>query len=399
MDERKLNNILKNFIDFNNIEFKALKQYIDLYDSYDENIRKYFVYFHQKLNELLKYMNDRVNNGHYTAHESRELIDVIEKINELKSLLQQTKYSFILEKDYEECIDFCYTFLSSSYGSEIPKDYKKIMIKRYDPIFKINVSSKLKQSNSLYKDVKLIIKGSGAYANVFMFQEPLTQKKFALKKLKDDVTEKEIERFKLEFEKMNFLANPYIVKAYKYNQDNNSYIMEYCDYTLNKYISNNNNKYFLDFNFRRNIALQFLKGLKYLHSKEILHRDISLNNILIKEYDDNFIVVKISDFGLVKDFNLNLTKTESEMRGTIIDDTLTCFKDYNIKNEIYSIGVVLWFIFTGKSNLKLDNSEIGKIVNKCIIRNHSDRFSNVDDIIKSIKSINSMKNSKRGGEL
>ena len=59
----------------------------------------------------------------------------------------------------------------------------------------------------------------------------------------------------------------------------------------------------MTFQYRKNIALQFLKGLKYLHSKDMYHRDISFNNILIKEFDDNFVIVKISDFGLLKDLN------------------------------------------------------------------------------------------------
>ena len=84
MDEKKLNNILSSFINFNDINFKARQQYIDIYNEYDKNISPYFIYFHQELDELLKYMNNRVSNGHYTANESRELIYVIEQINELQ---------------------------------------------------------------------------------------------------------------------------------------------------------------------------------------------------------------------------------------------------------------------------------------------------------------------------
>lgn len=138
MEENKLNNILNYFIDFENSDYEPQKSYIDLYNKYDSKISRYFTYFHQNLNELLKYMNERVSNGHYTANESRELIDIIEKIKELKSLLQNTKYSFSIDERYNEHINFCYNFLSSSYESDIPKDYKKILIKRYEPIFIID---------------------------------------------------------------------------------------------------------------------------------------------------------------------------------------------------------------------------------------------------------------------
>lgn len=383
MEENKLNNILNNFIDFENLEFKAKQQYIDIYENYDSKISKYFIYFHQELDELLKYMNDRVSNGHYTANESRELIYIIENINELQITLKNTKYAFELDIDYKNCIDFCYTFLSSSNGSEIPKEYKKILLKRYEPIFKINQSLILSKQNS-FQNISLKLNGNGAYANVYVFNEPLTNKKFALKKLKKDIEGKELERFKIEFEKMNSISNPYILKAYSYDEKENSYIMEYCDYTLKEFIRNNNNKDFMTFHYRKNICLQFLKGLRYLHNKKIYHRDISYNNILVQEFDDNFIIIKLSDFGLIKDLNLELTRTNSEIRGTIIDDTLTNFRDYNVKNEIYAIGVILCFIFTGKTNLNLDNNNISRIVNKCIIRDHEKRYNNVDEIINDI---------------
>ena len=70
MSEEKLNHILANFIDFSSLTFEAKQQYIDLYDGYDEKIKPYFVYFHQQLDYLLTYLNDRVKNGHYTANES-----------------------------------------------------------------------------------------------------------------------------------------------------------------------------------------------------------------------------------------------------------------------------------------------------------------------------------------
>ena len=236
--------------------------------------------------------------------------------------------------------------------------------------------------------------GNGAYANVYSFKEDLTGKKFALKKLKREIKDKEIERFKQEFKKMKEISNPNILKAYSYNEEENSYIMDFCDYSLKDFILNNNTKEFMDFNYRKNIALQFLNGLKYLHSKEILHRDLSYNNVLIQEFDDNIVMVKISDFGLIKNLDLDLTSIDSSIRGTIIDDTLISFKDYNIKNEIYEIGVVLWFIFTGRSNLNIDDSNIGKIIKKCINRNHSERYNNVDEIIIELNILNDDKKNK-----
>ncbi len=385
--------ILEHFIEFDELDFSPKKKYLDLYNDCDEKLKMLFVYFHQNLNELLEYMNGRGAGAHYTANESRELIYLIDKIKELKMLLENSKFSFNIDSSYVEWMNKCDSFLSQSGGSEIPSDYKRVIPKNYEKIFTLTdqLSSSVKASHR----IKYIMKGEGAFAKVFAYSEPLSGKKFALKKLNKDIVGKELERFKLEFEKMNSINNPYILKAYSYDNETNSYIMEYCDYTLKEFVETNNNKPFMDEKYRKSIALQFLRGLKYLHSKDLLHRDLSLNNILIKQYDDQFIVVKISDFGLVKDINLDLTSTDSEIRGTIIDDTLTSFKDYNIKNEIYAVGIILWFIFTGKRNLsKIDNSKIGNIVKKCVDRDHNKRYENIDEIIKDIVNIEIDKNNK-----
>ena len=167
--------------------------------------------------------------------------------------------------------------------------------------------------------------------------------------------------------------------------------MDYCEHTLKQYIELNGNS--LNFNLRKNIVMQFLEVMKFIHAENLLHRDISFNNILIKENDSTFPLVKISDFGLVKDESLNLTTTNSLIKGTIIDDTLTSFKDYNIKNEIYSIGYIIHYIFTGRQNLnfKEDNS-IMQIFKKCIDRNHDNRYNSVDEIINDMKNTTEIRN-------
>lgn len=392
MEKNKIDLILKHFIDFNEINFVPQKKYEDIYVDEDVNLKNYFIYFHQNFNSLLEFMNQRGAGSHYTANESRELIYLIDKIREFYSILSNTQYAFSIDEDYLKWMDYCDGFLSQSGGSEIPLDYKRTILKNYEKIF----FCKEKSTGIIPKDVKYKLIGQGAYAKVFSFKEPISGRLFALKKLNKDIIGKEIERFTIEYKKMNEINNPYILKAYKYNQDDNSYVMEYCDYTLEKYIDMNNNKEYMTESFRKGIALQFLKGLKYLHSKELFHRDLSFRNILIKEYDDNFLVVKLSDFGLIKDINLNLTSTGSEIRGTIVDDTLTNFKDYNIKHEIYAVGVILWFIFTGKHNLsQIDDSSIGKIVTKCVERNHSKRYDSVDEIITDIIKMNKSENTSK----
>ena len=94
----------------------------------------------------------------------------------------------------------------------------------------------------------------------------------------------------------------------------------------------------------------------------MLHRDISLQNVLVEVFDRGAVLVKLSDFGLVKDTSSEFTRTKTEMRGTIRDPILHNFKDYNVLNEVYSIGWVLSYIFTGKESLKTGTDEVSRHV-------------------------------------
>lgn len=381
-----INEILENI---DKINIKNI--YLNIYKDYNQNIKQIFSYFHQEINDLFSRMNDRATGGrHFLADDSRRLLYISEKLEELQFSLRDSNLSFELVSSYSKHLKYCETFLQSSNGSEIPDDYQKITIIKYESIFfmkdKVMVKSKVVNQNF---EAKLI--GSGSYANVFKYKDEYYNTIFAIKKLKKDTDEKELARFKREYQLLNEINHPNVLKAYNYIDDNNSYIMEYCDYTLKKYYDlYNGDTEKLSFTKRKKIALQFLKSLQVLHGKDILHRDISYNNILLKEYDGDMLLVKISDFGLIKDKMSDLTSTDSQIKGTIIDDTLVNFKAYNIKNEIYVIGVMLFYIFTGKQRLELDKSLISKIVEKCIDRNHDKRYNNVIEIIEEINSLKSI---------
>lgn len=240
----------------------------------------------------------------------------------------------------------------------------------------------LKYYNSLKKNPI----GNGAYANVYKYKDEFYNINFAIKKLKKNVNEKEKKRFEHEYKILRTYNFPNILKAYCYIEDENAYIMEYCEYTLKKYIESKGNA--IPFDIRKNIVLQFLNAMQFIHSKGILHRDISFNNILIKENDSENPLVKVSDFGLVKDETLNLTSTKSLIKGTFIDDTLGSFAEYDIKNEIYVIGIIIYYIFTGKQNLNFkEENSIMPIVEKCVDRDISKRYNSVAEIIIDIKNI------------
>jgi len=130
-----------------------------------------------------------------------------------------------------------------------------------------------------------------------------------------------------------------------------------------------------------------LYGLNYIHGQGHLHRDISLQNVLLKVYTSGAVLVKLSDFGLVKEAKSNFTMTQTEMRGTIRDPQLDSLKNYGTVNEIYAVGRVLSFIFTGRESLPHDDDPTTAIVQKCTDRNPRARYQTVLDLIADVEAL------------
>lgn len=355
-----------------------------LYEDQKQEIKLIFAYFHQQFNNLFDFLNQKnAINKHYNADASRDLLELIEAFEEFQYAMKQVGHEIVLGKTYQDAVKECKTFLANSGGSAIPDDFAPITIVRYDPI--LELANKIIKVNGRSTPYKLVMIGEGAFSIVQRYRDPFYNRDFAVKQAKKTSTEREMDRFKKEYEILAKLCFPYILEVYSYDDSKNSYIMEYCDSTLYDYISQNNTK--LKFLSRKRIALQFLYGINYLHLHSILHRDISYGNVLIKKYDHGAAVVKLSDFGLMKDGASAFTKSDSEIKGTIIDPALERFKDYNVQNEMYAVGFILNYVFTGKHNLVNDDTEINKIIMKCTDRNPLKRYEFVTDLIVDMEKL------------
>ncbi|MFZ3267673.1 MAG: protein kinase family protein [Mycobacterium sp.] len=227
--------------------------------------------------------------------------------------------------------------------------------------------------------------GEGSYAKVFSFIDPDYGIKVAVKRAKKGLDERDLHRFKTEFDILKRLSFPYIVEVYQYDETRDEYKMEFCDETLRKYIAKRNHR--LGFATRKRIALQFLYGINYIHGQNLFHRDISLQNVLVKVFGGGAVLVKLSDFGLAKDHTSDFTRTKTEMRGTIRDPLLASFKDYDVRNEVYSIGWVLSYIFTGRDSLAHGDDEVGRIIQNCTANDVAQRYPDVRSVITDVERL------------
>jgi serine/threonine-protein kinase len=138
---------------------------------------------------------------------------------------------------------------------------------------------------------------------------------------------------------------------------------------------------------RRNIIMQLLRAYGYLHSKNIYHRDISPKNVLLKQYDD-VVIVKLSDFGLVKIVDSDLTSENTEFKGSLNDPALKTegFANYGLLHEIYAITLLFAYILTGKSNwAKIDDPTIKAFMTKGTNPDKTKRFQTLDELGEAVR--------------
>lgn len=378
--QRQLDNYLSQFE-----EKQVDEKYLSLYDG-ERRFGRVFAWLHERYNNAFEFMNYKSpqgEGGHFNADPSRDLMEVNETYYALLRIASKAGMRIRTKPEYQKVIDGSREWLSPSGGSPIPEGLTPIEIEYYDTVFETEESAVALVGT---EQVRLQLIGEGAYAFVYRFTDPNYDIQIARKKLKKNVGSKEVERFRREFDIMKRFDFPYILKVYRYNDSDNSYTMEYCEHTLKDYISHNNRK--MAPWARYKMAMQFLYAMKFLHRHGVCHRDLSYRNVLVHTYGNvEAFTVKVSDFGLAKEKGSDLTSTGSVMKGSIRDPFLESFGDFKPVNDIFAIGFILNYIFTGKENLVTDGSRPSSIIQKCSAEKPSGRYQTVEDIIEDMKRL------------
>ena len=205
-----------------------------------------------------------------------------------------------------------------------------------------------------YQIIKSI--GEGGMANVYLAYDTILDRNVAVKVLRGDLAtdEKFVRRFQREALSASSLSNPNIVEVYDVGEDNGEYyiVMEYVEGKHLKNLLKKRGK--LTVPEVIDIVLQITNGLSVAHDSYIIHRDIKPQNILIL---DNGLV-KITDFGIAVAMNATqLTQTNSVM-GSVhyLPPEQASGKGATLQSDIYSIGILMYELLTGKLPFKGDNA-------------------------------------------
>lgn len=305
---------------------------------------------HRDLMSLLGVLNVKRNSTkHYPAEDSRQLIRCIDMLRNLCSISQQTETPIQFESYYDGVLKNCRTFLQSSYGSDIPLQMEEVVLYYTMPV--LTPATNLSVSRSTLTNASLTLVGRGSYAEAYVYEDTFLHKKFIVKRVLKTLSDDEVERFRREFEVMKRLSSPYVAEVYRYDDRpvQPQYLMEYLDGTLRDYIKRHNDR--MTLKERAGLVRQIFKAMQYLHTEGLLHRDLSPDNILLKQYD-SCQVVKLSDFGLVKLPQSQLTTRDTVMKGSFNDPRLEeeGFANYSIWHEMYALTLIVYFVMTGREN-------------------------------------------------
>ena len=189
-----------------------------------------FANLHARLNAHFEAINGRANTTkHYWADNSRDLLTLIGEVPEALFVLQQAGIDVRFAPEYQAEIERCKPWLANSGGSTVPDDFTPISVIKYSPVFVRPDATVRLRKNGSNQSLHLI--GEGSYAKVFSFEDPDYGIRFALKRAKPGLPERDLYRFREEFRILKSLSHPYLVEVYQYDEARNEYKMEFCDET------------------------------------------------------------------------------------------------------------------------------------------------------------------------
>ena len=252
--------------------------------------------------------------------------------------------------------------------------------------------------------------GNGGMATVYKAKCHVLNRFVAVKVLKDEYTTDSefIKRFNVEAQAVASLTHPNIVSVYDVGKEDNLYyiVMELVQGKTLKEIIKEDGA--LSWKWSVNVAIQIASALEAAHKNNIVHRDIKPHNIIITEDG----IAKVTDFGIAKAVS-NSTITAF---GTTIGSVHYFSPEHarggytDAKSDIYSLGVVLYEMLTGRvpfdadtpvsvalkhmheqpvEPIKINPSipiSVNKIVLKAMQKDPNDRYSTATEMLRDLNT-------------
>lgn len=253
---------------------------------------------------------------------------------------------------------------------------------------------------SLFKEYQILDEiGSGSFGITYLCKDARLDKNFVLKEfscemLNEDDNKKFFKKFLDEINYLFDLHHQNIVSIYDYIYDENKksgiYVMEYVNGSnIEEYLT-------IHKDHVNSIFKQLIDAFSYLESKNLCHRDVRINNILVNENGE----VKLIDFGFVKDISNNQSVHSATKLISYPYDWPEELKQknqkYDMKTEIYFLGKVFEDLL---DRLNISEFKYGDIISRMVSHSYKKRISNFNEIRSIINYIDYKEMDKKFSDL
>ena len=249
--------------------------------------------------------------------------------------------------------------------------------------------------------------GAGGMSDVYKAKDHILGRIVAIKVLKQEFSEdiNFVTKFRTEAQSAAGLEHPNIVNIYDVGSESGLHfiVMEYIEgITLKTYVEKKGQ---LSFKEATSIAIQVARGIEAAHNKDITHRDIKPQNIMISTEGK----VKVTDFGIAKAISSNTISSDAmgsvhyaspeQARNGFIDG----------RSDLYSLGIVMYEMVTGRVPFDGETTvavaiqhlqeemvmpsayaedlpiSYEKIILKCTQKNPERRYQTVDELLADLR--------------
>lgn len=251
--------------------------------------------------------------------------------------------------------------------------------------------------------------GAGGMSDVYKARDHILGRNVAIKALKQEFGEDVnfVVKFRTEAQSAAGLEHPNIVNIYDVGSEAGMHyiVMEYVEgVTLKTYIEKKGR---LTYKEAVSIAIQVGRGMEAAHAKNIIHRDIKPQNILISTEGK----AKVTDFGIARAVSNNTIS--ADVMGSVHyaspEQARNGFVDN--KSDIYSLGIVMYEMVTGRVPFDGDTTvsiaiqhlqeemkapseyaqdlpiSLEKIILKCTQKSPDRRYAGISELLTDLKQV------------
>ncbi|XP_046511531.1 serine/threonine-protein kinase PLK4 isoform X2 [Equus quagga] len=210
--------------------------------------------------------------------------------------------------------------------------------------------------------------GKGSFAGVYRAESIHTGLEVAIKMIDKKAMYKAgmVQRVQNEVKIHCQLKHPSILELYNYFEDNNYVylVLEMChNGEMNRYLKNRMKPF--SENEARHFMHQIITGMLYLHSHGILHRDLTLSNLLLTRNMN----IKIADFGLATQLKMPHEKHYT-LCGTpnYISPEIATRSAHGLESDVWSLGCMFYTLLTGRP--PFDTDTVKNTLNKVVLADY-----------------------------